>query len=84
MGVYPPGAIRLTAPPEGRHHVAREPRQLLLELLRPHALRPVDHHLVETGILLLEVLDLLDDLPGRPAEPCLYPAGICGTFSKTF
>src|SRR5215475_13480256 len=68
---YTPQGLRLPAPGERRHHVAREPGELLLELLRPHPLGPVDHHLVEARVLRLEVLDLLDDLPRRATQPRL-------------
>src|SRR6266849_308747 len=69
-GGIPPGGVQaLGAPCEGRHHIAREPRQLLLELLGRHALGPVDHHVLEARIAALEVADLLDDVPGRAAEP---------------
>src|SRR5713226_2558796 len=32
-GIPPGGVLALTPPREGRHHIAREPRQLLLEAL---------------------------------------------------
>src|SRR5258707_219846 len=56
---------------EGRHHVLGEPGELLLELLRPEALGPVDHEAVEPRILRLDRLDALDDFLGRAAEPGL-------------
>src|SRR5713101_8210291 len=68
-GIPPGGVLALTPPREGLHHIAREPRQLLLELLGRHALGPVDHHVLEARIAALEVADLLDDVPGRPTEP---------------
>src|SRR3989442_6215454 len=54
-----------------RHHLAREPAELLLELLGREALRPVDHEVLESGILRLDGLDPLDDVRRRAAEPGL-------------
>src|SRR5213592_3537106 len=56
---------------ERRHHLAREPAELLLELLGREALRPVDHEVLESGILRLDGLDPLDDVRRRAAEPGL-------------
>src|SRR2546421_4822224 len=56
---------------EGRHHLAREPAQLLLELLGRQALGPVDHEVLEPRIPGLDRLDALDHVRGRPAEPRL-------------
>src|SRR5262249_40152358 len=62
VGVYPRGCrIGLAATDERRHHVAGEPRKLLLEFLGAHALRPVNHHVLETWIAGFELLDLVDD-----------------------
>src|SRR6266850_86760 len=57
--------------PKRRHHLAREPAQLLLELLRRQALGPVDHEVLEPRILRLDRFDSFDDVSGRPAEPRL-------------
>src|SRR5207302_925327 len=43
-----------------RHHFAREPAQLLLELARRQAFGPVDHEVLEAGILRLDRLDAVD------------------------
>src|SRR5215468_977959 len=70
VGVYPPGVCRPLRPPdEGRHHVSREPGELLLEFLGPHAFGPVNHHVLEAGVARFEVLDLIDDETRRPAQP---------------
>src|SRR2546425_11289613 len=58
-------------PPERRHHVPREPAQLLLELLGRQPLGPVDHEVLEPRVLGLDRLDPLDDVRGRTAEPRL-------------
>src|SRR5262245_36891183 len=77
MGASPPSA---EIPPtrmagfsalEGGHHVAGEPAQLLGELARREALGPVDHEVLEAGILGLDRLDPGDDVLGWTAEPGL-------------
>src|SRR4030095_10604249 len=77
-GYTPRGLPLAAAPLERRHHVACEPGELLLELLRPHALRPVDHHLVEARVLLLEVANAFDHVLGRAAEPRLLVHAVAG------
>src|SRR5712691_5618749 len=52
-----------------RHHVTREPAELLLELLGGDALGPVDHELIEAWVLGLDRFDSLDDLRGRAQQP---------------
>src|SRR5262249_58002681 len=60
----------LLAPNDERwHHVAGEPRELLLEFLGAHALRPVNHHVLEAWIAGFELLDLIDDEARRTAQP---------------
>src|SRR3989442_1403882 len=57
---------------ERRHHLAREPAELLLELLGREALRPVDHEVLESGILRLDGLaprDRHPDLHGQVLRP---------------
>src|SRR5262249_23168533 len=56
---------------KGRHHLACEPAQLLLELLRRQALGPMDHEIFQTGILRLDRFDALDHMGRRSAEPRL-------------
>src|SRR5438309_8718823 len=56
---------------ERGHHVAREPAELLLELLRREALGPMDHEVLEPGILGRDRLDPVDHVRRRPAEPRL-------------
>src|SRR5207247_4260955 len=56
---------------ERRHHLAREQAELLLELLGREALGPVDHEVLEPGILRRDGLDPLDDVRRRAAEPGL-------------
>ena len=56
---------------ERRHHVAGEPAELLLEFARRQALGPVDHVVLQAGILRLDRLDAVDHLAGRAAEPRL-------------
>src|SRR6186997_1627981 len=56
---------------ERRHHVLGEPAKLLLEFLRADALGPMDHEVLEAGILRLDRLDALDHVLGRSAEPGL-------------
>src|SRR5258707_11724724 len=53
------------------HYVLGEPAQLLLEFLRPDALRPVDHEVLEAGIFGRDRLDAVDHVAGRAAEPRL-------------
>src|SRR5262249_58683779 len=53
------------------HHVAGEPAQLLLELLGPQALGPMDHEILEAGVFRLDRFDAVDDMRGRAAEPSL-------------
>src|SRR5712692_9091819 len=55
-GIPPGGVLALTPPREGRHHIAREPRQLVLEALEE------DIHL----LLLEELLVGLVVEHGRP------------------
>src|SRR5439155_1199787 len=54
-----------------RHHVTREPAELLLELLGGDALGPVDHELIEARVLGLDGFDRLDYLRGRAQQPRL-------------
>src|SRR5437867_4484247 len=70
---YPYGSFRAgtRSALKGGHHLAREPAQLLLELLRRQALGPVDHEVLEPGILRLDRLDSVDDVRGGAAEPRL-------------
>src|SRR3954452_10951018 len=65
--------VRAAALPllERRHHVLREPAELLLELGRAQAFRPVNHEVLEARIFRLDRLDALDDVLGRSAEPGL-------------
>src|SRR3989454_10727540 len=56
---------------ERRHHVAGEPAELLLELLDGEALGPMDHEVLEPGILRGDGLDALDHVRRRAAEPRL-------------
>src|SRR5215510_15457450 len=62
-----PGSARL----ERGHHVAREPAELFLELLDRQALRPVDHEVLEPGVLRRDRLDAVDHVRRRTAEPRL-------------
>src|SRR5690348_6830845 len=57
--------------PKRRHNVAGEPAELLLELAGRDALRPVDHEMLEAGILGLDRADAGNHLVGRAAEPRL-------------
>src|SRR5216684_6333713 len=59
----PPGG---TASGQRGHDLAREPAQLLHELLGREPLGPVDHEVLEPGILGLDGADALDDVGGRP------------------
>src|SRR2546425_10362193 len=61
------GSARL----ERGHHVAREPAELLFELLRREALGPMDHEVLEPGILGRDRLDPVDHVRRRPTEPRL-------------
>src|SRR5712691_12100813 len=54
-----------------RHHVARDPAELLLELLGGNALGPVDHELIEARVPGLDGFDALDDVRGRTQQPRL-------------
>src|SRR4029453_8973851 len=54
-----------------RHDVAREPPELLLELLGRETLRPVDHEVLEPRVLRGDRLDALDHVRRRAAEPRL-------------
>src|SRR5689334_4467697 len=58
-------------PLERRHHILGEPAQLLDELLGPEPLGPVDHEVLQPGILRGDRLDAVDHLGGRAAEPGL-------------
>src|SRR6059036_3659201 len=66
-----PPAGMAASPSEGGHDLAREPAQLLLELLGGQALGPMDHEVLEPGILRLDRLDPFDDVRRRAAEPRL-------------
>src|SRR5262249_41129080 len=72
---YPGGVWRLrtarSASLERGHDVAREPAKLLLELLGRQSFGPVDHEVLEPGILRRDRLDAVDDVRGRAAEPGL-------------
>ena len=61
---------------EGWHHL----RGKALELLQDHRLRhahgQANHHPLETRIPLLELLEMLDDLLGRPAQDSPGPDGV--------
>lgn len=57
--------------PERRHDIAREPTQLVLELGRRQSFGPVDHEILEPGVLGFDRLDPLDDLGRRATEPSL-------------
>src|SRR5262244_877432 len=61
------GSARL----ERRHHVAREPAQLLLELLGREPFGPVDHEVLEPRVLRRDRLDPVDHVRRRSAEPRL-------------
>src|SRR5689334_7217909 len=67
----PPTGTGPSALCEGGHHVTREPAQLLLEVLRRETLGPVDHEVLEAGILGLDRPDPLDHVLRRTAEPRL-------------
>src|SRR5262249_61970221 len=54
-----------------RHHVLSEPAELLLELPRRDAFRPVNHEVLEARIFRLDRLDAVDDMLRRAAEPRL-------------
>src|SRR6185295_6294283 len=64
-------ALLTSAPLERRHHVLGEPGELILEVLRAHALGPVDHEVLEARILRLDRLDAVDHVLRGAAEPCL-------------
>src|SRR5687767_10446397 len=66
-----PGRGIASAAPERRHHVAREPAELLHEFLRREAFRPVDHEIFEPRVLRLDRPDALDDVRRWSAEPRL-------------
>ena len=57
--------------PERRHDIAREPTQLLRKLGRRQSFGPVDHEILEPGVLGFDRLDPLDDLGRRATEPSL-------------
>src|ERR1700728_3371812 len=57
--------------PERRHHLSREPAELLDELVRRQPLGPMDHEVFEPGILRFDRLDPVDHLGRRAAEPGL-------------
>src|SRR4051812_40593715 len=59
-----PGRVCRSAARERGHDVAREPAQLLVELLRAEPFRPMDHEIFEAGILRLDRLDAFDDVRG--------------------
>src|SRR5438309_8154185 len=79
LGVCPEGKIpwwgmgtdgsRSSARLERGHHVAREPAELLLELLRREALGPMDHEVLEPGVPCRDRFDPVDDVRRRAAEP---------------
>src|SRR5207245_4395484 len=71
MGYIPWGDGGRSARLERRHHVAREPAELLLELLRREALGPMDHEVLEPGIPGRDRLDPVDHVRRRPARPRL-------------
>src|SRR5215813_10434086 len=54
---------------EGRHHLAREPGQLLQHHRARRAQRPGDHHVLQAGIARLQLLEVRDDVARRSAEP---------------
>src|SRR5262245_42145338 len=64
--ILPSPAVR-----ECRHHVLREPSELVRELTHVQALGPMDHEVLEARVLGLDRLDALDDMGRRPAEPGL-------------
>src|SRR5438445_5627452 len=70
-GISPWGDGGRSARLERGHHVAREPAELLLELLRREALGPMDHEVLEPGILGRDRLDPVDHVRRRPTEPRL-------------
>src|SRR5437763_10431246 len=56
---------------EGGHDLAGEPLQLFDELARRQAFGPMDHEILDAGVLRLDRFDALDHLSGRAAEPGL-------------
>src|SRR5262249_1386528 len=66
-----PGPVWGSSAAKRRHDVAGEPMKLLLELLRREPLGPVDHEVLEPGVLRLDRADARDDVAERPAEPRL-------------
>src|SRR5438046_4586076 len=81
----PPEGMRprdaCSASVERGHHVTREPAELLLELLRRDALRPVDHEVLEPRVL--RPMDLIPSMTcaGGPQNHafCLMPSASVGT-----
>src|SRR5439155_10264853 len=71
-----PPAGMAASPSEGGHDLAREPAQLLLELLRGQALGPMDHEVLEPGILRLDGLDPFDDVRRWATEQRLLLATV--------
>src|SRR6267143_1213971 len=65
---YPYGLHTADSALERGHHLAREPAQLLLELLGRQALGPMDHEVLEPRILRLDRLDAFDDVRGLAAR----------------
>src|SRR2546423_14839824 len=64
-------SVLISSVPECRHHVLGEPAKLFLEFFRADAFGPMDHEVLEPGILGLDRLDAVDHVPGRAAEPRL-------------
>src|SRR5262252_3741991 len=56
---------------ERGHDVAREPAELLLELLRGQTFGPVDHEVFEPWVFRRDRLDAVDHVRRRAAEPRL-------------
>src|SRR5262245_13252150 len=54
---------------ERGHHVSGEPTELLDKRRRVDALRPVEHDLVEAGVLCLVLADERDAVGGRADHP---------------
>src|SRR4029077_10340109 len=54
---------------EGRHHLAREARKILLHDLLRRPERTRDHDVLEPRIAALDVLQIADELLGGAAEP---------------
>src|SRR5262245_15603572 len=54
---------------ERRHDVPGEAGELLDHQISRRAQRPADHDLLQPGVPLLDLLQVGDDVSGRPAEP---------------